>query len=128
MPGYFDKSYFSDGYFAVGYFLLGYYSSSYEACLQQFEPLNAAVLAAFGKAATVYFDGGGHAAVTGIFENEYVEAASINGTHPVLSCATQDLQDVSVGDEFEFSGVRYTIRVMQPDTGGMTKLISERTS
>lgn len=88
--------------------------------------MNAAVLDTWGERRQIDLSGGGFVVLKGIFQHEYVETSNINGYKPVLTCATSEIQEVSVGDTYVIDEVTYAIREPDPDSGGLTKLISER--
>lgn len=77
----------------------------------------------FGIAAVV--DG---EAVTGIFDNIYVEIEGVSGTHPVLTCKTSAVSHASQGDTVTIAGISYRIASIEPDGTGVTQLILEDTT
>lgn len=66
--------------------------------------------------------------ITGIFDREYIEAGDMQGYHPVLTCVTADVTNVSVDSYVTrvADGVEYIVRVKEPDGTGMTQLILSR--
>jgi len=85
----------------------------------------------FGVAASVTIDGGGAETVNGVFDNEYVgvldgEASTpVESTRPVFTVATDDVTGIGHGDSVVISGTTYTVRGVEPDGTGVTRLVME---
>ena len=77
----------------------------------------------FGIAAVVDGD-----AVTGIFDNNYVEIEGVSGTYPVLTCKTSDVSGAAQGDVVTVNSTSYRIASVQPDGTGVTQLVLEETA
>lgn len=78
--------------------------------------------AGFGVAATI-----GGETVNGIFDDEYAETLDIAGTAPVIACKTEEVADVDEGDTVTIAGTDYTVRDIEQDGTGVTRLVLEKT-
>ena len=73
----------------------------------------------FGIAATV-----GGVAITAIFDNGYADAFGIvSGSAPVLLCSSASVSAATVGAAVSVNATSYTVREIQPDGVGMTRLL-----
>lgn len=63
--------------------------------------------------------------VDGIFDKDYVEINGVESYSPVFDCATPDVSDATHGAKLTINSVVYTVRGVQPDGTGMTRLILE---
>lgn len=91
-----------------------------------FAGLNAAVLAIWGATTTFRLTDASQLSVTAIYDHNYVESGLINGYRPLLHCKTSDIATVTTGSEVKLNGVLHKVRVIEPDTGGMSRLILEK--
>lgn len=65
--------------------------------------------------------------IDGIPDDEYAESGGFAGSRPVFLCRSKDIEDnsISEGHTAVISGASYTVREIQPDGTGMTRLILE---
>lgn len=63
--------------------------------------------------------------INGIFGMEYVEIKGVETYAPVFDCATSDVSDASHGAKLTIDAVIYTVRGVQPDGTGLTRLVLE---
>jgi hypothetical protein len=85
----------------------------------------------FGVAASFTPSGGSASTVNGIIRNVYFEAEAggnvgVSMQDPMFICRTADVPSVAEGDALSVSGTAYTIRVVEPDGTGMTRLMLEK--
>lgn len=88
----------------------------------------------FGVAATFTHVGGSATAVTGIFDNDYLDLevegeVGVASRSPRFVCRTADLDDAggaNDGDSLVVSGVTYKVRIVKPDGTGMTEMKLEK--
>lgn len=73
-------------------------------------------------AVTATIDG---SSVDGIFDHEFVEAAGFSGERPVFLCRTSDVSGVSEGVTVTVNSTSYTLRVIESDGTGFSRLILE---
>jgi hypothetical protein len=96
--------------------------------------LNQAVLRTFAEASVVR---AGHPAFTGIFDHGTIAEDVLadmpgevrglfSGPVPVLTAADADITDLAYGDALTVNGVAYTVREMQPDGVGMTRILLKK--
>ena len=84
----------------------------------------------FGTAATYTPSGGSATTVNGIFDNEFFEAdaggmVAVAIQQPRFQCRTSDVSAAAEGDAITINSVAYIIRVVQPDSTGVTTLVLE---
>lgn len=79
----------------------------------------------FAVAATYTPAGGSALTVSGIPDDEYVDAQGVESSGPVFRCAADDVSGVAHGDALEISGTPYTVHGVQPDGTGEMLLILE---
>ena len=91
-----------------------------------FSGLNTAVLAIWGATTTFRLTDASTLSVSAIYDHNYVESGMINGYRPMLHCKTSDIAAVTTGSETKLNGVLHKVRVIEPDTGGMSRLILEK--
>lgn len=63
--------------------------------------------------------------VTGLFDNFPTDPLGIATSQPVLLVNEDDTGTVAAGDSITVSGTSYTVREVQPDGLGLTRLILE---
>lgn len=85
----------------------------------------------FGTAASFTPSGGSASTVNGIFRNVFFEAEAGGNVgvvmqDPIFICRTADVSGVAEGDALTVSGTAYTIRVVEPDGTGVTRLMLEK--
>jgi len=85
----------------------------------------------FGTAASFTPSGGSASTVNGIFRNVFFEAEAggnvgVAMQDPIFICRTADVSGVAEGDALTVSGTAYTIRVVEPDGTGVTRLMLEK--
>ncbi len=67
--------------------------------------------------------------ITGIFDNNFIEAAAflteegVDSKQPMINCRTSDVLSFVRDDLLETGGVNYTIQTIDPDGTGFTNLI-----
>jgi hypothetical protein len=64
--------------------------------------------------------------VRGIFNNGYAEALSMAGSEPSFTAKSSDVSGLVYGNVIAIGGTNYTVRVLEPDGTGMTRLVLER--
>lgn len=69
----------------------------------------------------------GASTITGIFDNSYSDLMDIAGSVPVFTCRTSDVSaaSVAVGGTLALSAGNYTVRHIEADGTGMTRLALE---
>lgn len=83
-----------------------------------------------GVAAT-YTHAGTATTITGIFDRDYFGAelgahVSVSSSQPRFTCSTAALPSGAAnGDTITIAGATYTVRVVEPDGTGVTKLVLE---
>jgi hypothetical protein len=85
----------------------------------------------FGTAATYTPSGGSASTVNGIFRNVFFEAEAggnvgVAMQDPIFICRTADVSSAAEGDAISISGTAYTVRVVEPDGSGVTRLMLEK--
>jgi len=65
------------------------------------------------------------ASVPGIFLKDFVMINDVETYSPVFDCATSDVSNATNGAKLTLNGVVYTVRGVQPDGIGLTRLILE---
>lgn len=85
----------------------------------------------FGTAATFTPVGGQSVTVRGIFDNGQEEVDAGGGvpfsvTSPYFHTRSSDIAGAAEGDTLEIDGVVFTIRVVEPDGTGLTRLNLEK--
>ena len=61
--------------------------------------------------------------INGLFDNEYIEAVSMNSLTPTFLCRTSDLTNIKKGYKLTVNSTDYEIVDPQQDGTGMTLLI-----
>lgn len=79
---------------------------------------NSAVAAFANCTATV-----GGSAVSGIFDDAYLDPLGMSGSQPALLCADADVSTAVHGTAVVVNSVSYTVASIQPDGTGMTRLL-----
>ncbi len=85
----------------------------------------------FALAATYTLQGGGASAVNGIFDDAFIEVevgagVPIGSTDPQFKCRSADVPATAAeGDTLTASGTVYTVRIIEPDGTGSTRLTLE---
>ena len=79
-------------------------------------------------AATVTIGVADPASVDGIFDNEFVgveveAGVPVEMSRPVFTCAESDVTGIAHGDTVVIDGTSRTVRGIEPDGTGMTRLI-----
>lgn len=54
------------------------------------------------------------------------ETVNVVVTNPILSVRTNDIPEITVGDQFSVDGQDYEVSVIQPDNEGITELMLEK--
>lgn len=85
----------------------------------------------FGVNASYTPSGGSASDVKGIFRNVFFEAEAggnvgVAMQDPIFICRTADVSSAAEGDAITISGTAYTIRVVEPDGSGVTRLMLEQ--
>jgi hypothetical protein len=72
----------------------------------------------------------GASTITGIFDDSYSDMVDIAGSVPVFTCRTSDVTaaSVAVGGTLTVSAGSYTVRALEPDGTGMTRIVLEAQS
>jgi hypothetical protein len=66
------------------------------------------------------------AVVRGIFDNGYSEVLGVAGSEPSFTARTSDVSGLSYGSVINIGGNNHTVRVVEPDGTGLTRLVLER--
>lgn len=88
----------------------------------------------FGVTATFTHAGGSPAAITGIFDNDWLDLdlegeVGVSSRSPRFLCRSADLDaagGANDGDSLVVAGVTYRIRIVKPDGTGVTELKLEK--
>jgi hypothetical protein len=65
--------------------------------------------------------------ITGIFDREFLESLDIQGSSPVLTCKSVDVENLTRKDPLEIDGKIYTFVRAEPDGAGVTRVLLELT-
>jgi len=82
----------------------------------------------FGSLATIGAGTIYETTANGIFDNEFIEAVSVDSLTPTFQCRTADVANIQKGFNLTVNSTDYTIaREPQQDGTGLTLLILEKT-
>lgn len=85
--------------------------------------ISKSILGVFANA-TAYWQG---APLMCVFDAAYAETLGMSNARPAISCATDEIVGMEAGQGLLIDEVGYTVRELQPDGMGVTRVILEKT-